>query len=102
MKQDDNRGVTGLKLSSDAHVFLAVGCGRAADIDLKVINQRGDVLVSDFAPDAHPMGMGIARAADTYQFESTLPQSNGAALVLSGVLKVDVNAAQAIRPVVGR
>lgn len=101
MNQDDKRTMSKLNLGDGEHLFLAVGCARATDIDLVVTNQREVVIVEDFDLDAHPMGLGTTRRNDTYEFDTLLPESDGPALVLSGVLKVEIAPNQGIRPLGG-
>lgn len=104
MQQNESRSVTNLSLSNGLHVFLAAGCGQATDIDMEVTDQDGNTIVSDTELDATPMGIALTDAKSLYEVSTSLPGSRGAALTLSGVLRVEPakGAGAVIRPAMAR
>jgi hypothetical protein len=69
--------------------FLATGCDQATDIDLEVDDDRGEVVVQDIDPDPTPMGIAVTKANRTYNVTTSLLASRGAALTITGILRIE-------------
>ncbi len=99
LTRNQQREIEPLPPGAGLHLFLAAGCGQAVDIDLEILDQAGKVRARDIDPDATPICSLSTKAGERYRVKTLLPDSRGASLVITGVLKVDANNEQIIRPV---
>jgi hypothetical protein len=104
MEQGGTQSVINLAFGRGPRVFVSAGCSQATDINLEVTDQdTRQAIATDKQPDATPVGLATAEADRLYTVCTSLPESRGAALTLTGVMKVQAgNAARAaIRPAMG-
>ena len=101
MEQGRAQGVINLAFGQGPRVFVSAGCSQATDIDLEVTDQdTKEAIATDKQPDATPVGLATTGANTLYTVCTSLPESRGEALTLTGILGVEAagTARAAIRP----
>ena len=94
MEQGGARSIINLAFGQGPRVFVSAGCSQATDIDLEVTDQdTKQAIVVDKQPDATPVGLATTGAKTLYTVCTSLPESRGAALTLTGILKVEAGGA---------
>ena len=101
MEQGGTQSIINLAFGQGPRVFVSAGCSQATDIDLEVTDQdTKQAIVIDKQPDATPVGLATTEANTLYTVCTSLPESRGAALTLTGILRIQAGnvARAAIRP----
>lgn len=96
MERGGTQSVLNLAFGQGPRVFISAGCSQATDIDLEVTDQdTKEAIATDKQSDATPVGLGTTAANTLYTVCTSLPESRGAALTLTGVLRIEMaNAAR--------
>lgn len=90
MKQGEERSILNLGFGKGPRVFVSAGCNQATDIDLEATDQTTkQSIASDKQSDATPMCLAATDANTLYTICTSLPRSRGAALTLTGILRVE-------------